>query len=317
MARSLWSGAISFGLVNVPVKLFSAVSRKEVRFNMLHEKDGGRIQQKRVCSVDGEEVPWEEIAKGWEVRRGRFVMLTKDELHALDPAASRAIEIEDFVGLDEIDPIYYEHTYYAAPDDGAERPYGLLLEAMKRTKKVAIARIVMRTKQYLCAIRPMEGDVLALSTMSYADEVVPAKSLGIAKLAKISDRELDMAERLVESLSTDFAPDRYKDEHRERLLEVLQRKAEGEEIVAPEAEERRPEVVNLADALEMSLAAARGRKENGAKREPFPEDVAAHHAVGGLRPPTTPRETTDKPGGKRARKGARSRTSRRAKRRGR
>ena len=263
MARSLWSGAISFGLVNVPVKLYSAVSQKEVHFNMLHEKDGGRIRQKRVCSVDGEEVPWEEIAKGFEVKRGRYVMLAKEELEALEPKATRAIEIEDFVDLGQIDPVYYDHTYYAAPDEGAERPYGLLVEAMRRTNKIAIGRLVLRTKGYLCAIRPME-DGLAISTMQYADEIVPMESLGLPKKGrKPSDRELGMAEKLVESLTSDFEPDKYKDEHRERVLELLKRKEEGEEIVAPPEEEERPRVINLADALERSLSAARGRGARG------------------------------------------------------
>ena len=266
MPRSLWSGAISFGLVNVPVKLFSAVSPKDVHFNMLHGKDGGRIQQKRVCSVDGEEVPWDEIAKGFEIRRGRYVMLSKEELAALDPEKSRAIEIEDFVELDQIDPIHYDHTYYAAPDDGAERPYALLLEAMKRTNKVAIARIVLRTKQYLCAIRPMDK-VLALSTMLYANEIVSAKELEMpSKATKIVERELDMAEKLIESLAGDFEPEKYEDDHRTKVLALLKKKEEGEEIVAAEAPEPRATVINLADALAQSLAAAKNGGHGGGKK---------------------------------------------------
>ena len=262
MARSIWSGAISFGLVNIPVKLFSAVSQKEVHFNMLHEKDGSRIQQKRVCAEEGTEVPWDEIAKGYEVSRGKYVMVTREELEALDPKATRAIEIEDFVDLDEIDPIFYETTYYAAPDRGADRSYTLLFEAMKRTKKVAIARVVLRTKQYLCAIRPM-GRALAMSTMLYADEVRDIGELDETlpdRKTKVPERELAMAEQLVESLSAKFDPEKYKDEHRERVLEMLKRKAEGEEIVTQAAPERPAKVVNLADALERSLAAARGGK---------------------------------------------------------
>ena len=276
MPRSLWSGAISFGLVNVPVKLFTATSPQDVHFNMLHEKDGGRIQQKRVCSVDGEEVPWEEIAKGFEIRRGRYVMLTKDELSALEPEKSRAIEIEDFVELEQIDPIYYDHTYYAAPDEGAERPYALLLEAMKRTNKVAIARIVLRTKQYLCAIRPMDK-VLALSTMLYADEVVPAKELDLpAKPPKIADRELDMAEKLVESLAGDFEPKKYEDTHRTEVLALLKKKEQGEEIVASETPEPRATVVNLADALAQSLAAAKGKSMHGKKTKKRAPETVKH-----------------------------------------
>jgi DNA end-binding protein Ku len=176
MPRPIWSGSVSFGLVSVPVKLFSATSPKEVRFHMLHDKDGGRIHQKRVCSVDGQEVPWEHIVKGYEVSKGKAVTVTKDELESFSPKANKAIEIEDFVGLDQIDPIYYETTYYLVPDKGAAKPYALLVEAMKRTGKVGIARIVLRTKQSLCAVRPM-GKVLAVSLMLYADEVVSADDL--------------------------------------------------------------------------------------------------------------------------------------------
>src|SRR5919204_395905 len=157
MPRPIWSGSISFGLVNVPVKLFSATSPKDLRFHMIHDKDGGRIHQKRVCSVDGEEVPWEHIVKGFEISKGRYVTVTKDELAAFNPKATRAIDIEDFVDLHQIDPIFYETTYYLLPDRGAARPYALLLEAMKRTGRVGVARFVLRTKQYLAAVRPIGG----------------------------------------------------------------------------------------------------------------------------------------------------------------
>src|SRR5438270_3074291 len=194
MARPIWSGSISFGLVSVPVKLFSATSPKEVRFHMLHDKDGGRIQQKRVCSIDGEEIAWEHIVKGFEISKGRYVTVTREELEAFIPRATKAIEIEDFVGLDEIDPIYYENTYYLAPDKGASKPYALLVEAMKRSGKVGIARFVLRTKQYLAAVRPM-GRALALSTMLFADEVVSQDELDALPDAhsKPGERELKMA----------------------------------------------------------------------------------------------------------------------------
>jgi DNA end-binding protein Ku len=259
MARPIWSGSISFGLVNVPVKLFSATSPKEVRFHMLHDKDGGRIQQKRVCSIDGEEVPWEHIVKGFEIAKGRYVTVTKEELEAFSPKATRSIDIEDFVDLHQIDPIYYDHSYYLVPDRGAARPYALLLEAMKRTGKVGIGQFVLRTKQYLAAVRPM-GRALALSTMLYADEVVDQSELeGLpAADAKPREKELHMAEQLVQSLATDFDPKKYKDTFREQVVALLERKAEGEEIVAEPAEEvPRGKVVNLMDALAKSLAAAR------------------------------------------------------------
>jgi len=259
MARPIWSGSISFGLVNVPVKLFSATSPKEVRFHMLHDKDGGRIQQKRVCSMDGEEVPWEHIVKGFEIAKGRYVTVTKEELEAFSPKATRSIDIEDFVDLQQIDPIYYDHSYYLVPDRGAARPYALLLEAMNRTGKVGIGQFVLRTKQYLAAVRPM-GRALALSTMLYADEVVEQSELeGLPGAeAKPREKELHMAEQLVQSLATDFDPKKYKDTFREQVLALLERKAEGQEIVAgPAEEEPRGKVVNLMDALARSLAAAR------------------------------------------------------------
>lgn len=258
MPRSMWTGSISFGLVNVPVRLYSAVSQKEVRFHMLHGADGGRIQQKRVCSVDGQEVPWEEIVKGYELSRHRYVTVTPEELKALEPRATRSIDIEDFVALDEIDPIFFESTYYLAPDRGAAKAYRLLYEAMKRTGKVGIARVVLRTKKYLCTVRPLEK-ALALSTMLYADEVVPQDELGLPSPGEVEtrERELQMAEQLVESLTTRFEPAKYQDDFRERVLELIDRKAEGQEIVAPEVEEAPAQVINLIDALEASLAASR------------------------------------------------------------
>ena len=278
MPRPIWSGSISFGLVNVPVKLFSATSPKEVRFHMVHDKDGGRIQQKRVCSVDGEEVPWEHIVKGFEISKGRYVTVTKDELAAFNPKATRSIDIEDFVDLHQIDPIFYETTYYLLPDRGATRPYALLLEAMKKTGRVGVARFVLRTKQYLAAVRPM-GRVLAISTMLYADEIVEQVDLeGVPGAeAKPREKELHMAEQLVDSLAADFDPKKYKDTFREQVLALLERKSEGEEIVAEPAEEQpRGKVVNLMDALAKSLAAARkGEAPESGDRRHRPDEPRA------------------------------------------
>ncbi len=267
MPRSMWTGAISFGLVNVPVKLYPATSHKEIHFHMLHQKDGARIKQKRVCSQEDAEVPWDEIAKGFEVSPGRYVMIEKEEITALNPKADKSIAIEDFVDQSEIDPIYFENAYYLAPDRGAARPYALLLEAMKKSGKVGIARVVLRTRQYLCAVRPM-GKGLALSTMLYADEVNALDDLDDlpGRESAPKERELDMAQQLIESLSAKFEPERYKDEHRERVLELIQRKAEGEQIVAAEEPEEPAKVVNLMDALQQSLEALRDRK---------PEEAAA------------------------------------------
>src|SRR5918999_2044653 len=262
MPRSIWSGAISFGLVNVPVKLYSAVSRKSVRFHQLHEKDGSRIQQKRFCAQEDEEVPWEEIVKGYEIGPDRYVMITPDELEAVEPKKTRTIDIEDFVDLEEIDPIFYDHPYYLAPGTGAAKPYKLLLDAMNDANKVAIARVVIRSKEALTAIRPM-GDVLAMSTMLFHDEVVPAESLDEVDTVQEADttkRELEMARQLIESLSGEFDPSKYRDEYREAVLEMIERKAEGEEIVLQPAEEPEP-VPDLMAALEASVAAA--KKDGG------------------------------------------------------
>jgi DNA end-binding protein Ku len=303
MPRPIWSGTISFGLVSVPVKLFSATSPEEVRFHMLHDKDGGRIQQKRVCSLDGEDVAWEHIVKGFEVSKGRYVTVTREELQAFNPRANKAIEIEDFVDLSQIDPIFYESTYYLVPDRGAAKPYALLVEAMKRTNRVGIARFVLRTKQYLAAVRPMNR-ALAISTMLYADEVVPQEDLeGLPDAkSKPGERELKMAEQLIGSLAADFDIGKYKDDYREQVLALLERKAEGEEIVAEEpAEEPRGKVVNLLDALQKSLAAAKSgeRRERGEiRRRP---EAQPHAAAKTARAPH-PRKAA-RPGGRKRKSG--------------
>src|SRR5215218_732757 len=240
MPRSMWSGAISFGLVNVPVKLYSAVSRKTVRFHQLNAKTGHRIAQKRVDSGNGEEVPYEDIVKGYELTKERYVLINPDELEALEPEKSRTIDIEDFVDLADIDPVYYDHPYYLVPDKGATKAYGLLLNAMKESGRVAIARVILRSKEQLVAIRPdRDGRVLMMETMIFADEVVPRDDLdGLpdADELKVSEREVQMAQQLIESLATDFEPSRYKDEYREKVLQLIEAKAEGAEIaVAPEA----------------------------------------------------------------------------------
>jgi DNA end-binding protein Ku len=276
MPRSIWRGAISFGLVNVPVKLYSAVSKKTVRFNQLHEADGARIQQKRVCSKDGEEVPYEEIVKGFEISPDHYVMITNDELEAIDPKKTRTIDIEDFVDLDEIDPLYYEHPYYLAPDTGASKAYKLLLAALTETNKVAIARVVIRSKEYLTAIRPA-GDVLTMETMLFGDELIDPSQIDDLpeEDVRATDREVAMARQLIESQATEFDPTRYRDEYRERVLELIEQKAEGREIAVQAAPEAPTEVPDLMAALEASLAAAGdGKKKltevaaesNGAKK---------------------------------------------------
>ena len=277
MPRSIWSGAISFGLVNVPVKLYSAVSRKTVRFHQLNGKTGNRIQQKRVDPSTGDEVAYEDIIKGYELSKDRYVVIAPDELEALDPERTRSIDIEDFVSLDEIDPIYYDHPYYLAPDKGAAKPYGLLLDAMRESGKVAIARVVLRSKEQLVAIRPA-GDALMMETMVFHDEVVPADALDDlpeGERAASSERELAMAQQLIESLSSPFEPGKYRDEYREKVLDLIERKAAGEEIaVQPEAPQPKA-VPDLMAALEASLAAVKAKAPSasdgdGAAPDPKP-----------------------------------------------
>ncbi|MBW3576660.1 MAG: Ku protein [Actinobacteria bacterium] len=265
MARAIWSGSVSFGLVNVPVKLFSAVSSKAVSFHQLSRQDRARIRQKRVSSTTGDEVAYENIVKGYELAPGQYVVVTPEELEGLDPEASRTIDIEDFVDLDRIDPIYFDRPYYLAPSgQGAAKPYRLLVEAMGATNKVAIATFVMRTKQYLAALRAKDG-VLLLSTMHYADEIVPVEQIdGVpATDVEVRERELAMATQLVESLSTVFDPDKYQDEYRMRVLELIERKAAGEDVVVPSAVAEPSQVVDLMSALEDSLEAARQRQQAG------------------------------------------------------
>ena len=265
MARAIWSGSISFGLLNVPVRLYSAVSKQTVRFRELREGDGSRVKHKRVAESDGKEVPYEKIVKGYEYAPDQYVVLSRDELSELEPQRSRAIEIQDFVDLDEIDPIYFEQPYYLGPDKGAERAYALLVQAMNDARKVAVARFVLRNKEHLAAIRPM-GDVLTLTTMRFHDEVSSPQDLDgevfeEAKPKKPEKRELEMATQLIESLTSDFDPDKYRDEYREELLDLLERKAEGKEVVSAPSEEPKPtKAPDLMAALEESLAAVKGEE---------------------------------------------------------
>ena len=263
MPRSIWSGAISFGLVNVPVKLYSATSPKTVRFHQLSSKTGARIRQKRVDSSTGDEVPFEDIVKGYELSPDRYVLIEPEELDALDPKATKTIDIEEFVDLSEIDPIFYDHSYYLAPATGGAKAYRLLLEAMRETGKVGIARVVIRSKEQLVALRPM-GDVMGMATMIFADEVLPPDRIDEVSEAgevKTTKRELEIAIQLVDSLAEDFDPSRYSDTYRGEVLALIERKAQGEQIaVQPAAEEVAPATPDLMSALKASLEAVRARE---------------------------------------------------------
>lgn len=243
--------------MNVPVRVVSAQRPKDVHFNQLHDADGARIQYRKVCSADGEEVPPEHIVKGWPVGGGGYVTVTEEELDKLDPEASDTIDIQDFVDLSEIDPLHFEKAYWLVPDKGAGKAYRLLVEAMKNAGRVAIARVVMRGKENLVAVRVV-GDALAMETMLHADELVPERDLELTEAPAPGPREVEMAEKLIEALTTTFDPEKYPDEHRDRVLKYLEGKAEGREVVLPpKAEAKRP--ADLVDALQKSLEAARRR----------------------------------------------------------
>ncbi|MDX6650708.1 MAG: end-binding protein Ku [Solirubrobacteraceae bacterium] len=275
MPRAIWSGAISFGLVNVPVKLYSAVSRKAVRFHQLHDETGVRIQQKRVDPSTGEEVQYESIVKGYELSPEHYVVITPEELESLDPVKTRSIDISDFVQLDEIDPIYFDHPYYLAPGTGGAKAYELLRQAMEESGKVAIGRVVIRSKESLVAIRP-SGPALAMETMLFPDEVVDPLSLDELPVedAKATKRELEMARQLIASLSGDFDPSQYRDEYRERVLELIERKAQGEEIAVQPAAQEPEKVPDLMAALEASIKAVKDRGDSEGNGAPEKKPAA-------------------------------------------
>jgi DNA end-binding protein Ku len=282
MPRAIWSGSISFGLVNIPVKLFTAVSRKSVQFHQIDSKTGSRVKMQRVSATDGHEVPYENIVKGYELSPDHYVLVEPGELDALDPEATHTIEIEEFVDLADIDPVFYDSPYFVAPVKAAEKPYALLVRAMEDQQKVAIARFVMRTKQYLAALRPKDGALL-ISTMVYADELIPrteVSELDAVGDIQVSERELGMARQLIESLSADFDPSRYRDDYREKVLALIERKAQGEEMVvavapAPDS----GTVVDLMAALEASVKEARDARARPAREPLTDETPAAHESV--------------------------------------
>jgi DNA end-binding protein Ku len=281
MARAIWSGSISFGLLNVPVKLYSAVARRNIALREIRESDSARIKHRRVAEGTDEEVPYDEIIKAYEITPGQYVPLSKDEMSAMAPEKDRAIDVVDFVDLDEIDPIYFDSPYYLGPAEGAEKAYSLLAKAMEASGKVAIARFVFRNKEHLAAIRT-SGDVLTLTTMRFADEVVPASELEEVlpdEAPSVAKKEQEMAEQLIESLSTDFDPTAYRDEYREQLLGLIERKAEGKEIVTSEGEApQATKAPDLMAALEESIAAVTDKgakpKKAAAKKSKAPAKKA-------------------------------------------
>ena len=261
MPRPVWSGTISFGLVAIPIKLYNGVSKKSVSFNQLDDRTMSRIKLRKVSADTGEEVPDEHIVKGYEISKGRYVVVDPDELEPFIPSATRSIDLEEFVDLSEIDPVYFDSPYIVAPDK-TPKPYALLARAMEKAGKVALGRFVMRNKQYIAALRAVDGRLM-MSTMVFADEVIPVSAVdelaGLEEV-QVSDKEVLMAEALVDSLSAAFEPNKYRDDYREQVLDLIERKAAGEEFELPAATTSAPAVVDLMAALEASVKAAKNAR---------------------------------------------------------
>jgi DNA end-binding protein Ku len=266
MPRAMWKGAISFGLVTIPVSVYPATEEKGLKFNQLHDEDGGRIRYKRVCEKDGEEVTFEHIVKGFEVEKDRYVVLTDEDFDAVPVESSRAIDIERFVDLDDIDPVMFKKSYYLIPEETGAKAYALLREAMSEDGRVGIAKVSFRDKEHLAALR-FKDDAFVLETMYWPDELREADFGGVDVGGKVTDQEMAMARQLIESLAGAWEPDQFSDEYREGLLEIVEAKLHGQEIevVAPEPTAK---VVDLMEALKASVAAAK-------KQEPAPKKTSA------------------------------------------
>ena len=307
MARAIWSGSISFGLINIPVKLYSAITERSVRFNQIDTRNGARIRTRKVNAEDGSEVPADVIAKGYEISKGRYVLVADDELASLQPRATHTIDLEEFVDLVDIDPIYFDGAYYVAPDERAAKSYALLVEAMDAAGKVAVARFVMRSKQYVAVMRTRDGHLM-LSMMVYEDEINPATQIPeFDQLAEveITDKELGMAEQLIESLSAEWQPERFHDSYRDELLDLIHAKDAGEERVVAALESPSDDtVIDLMAALEASVAAARearGRHPTSQESEaPAAEANSPEVASPTTTPPTTAGQATAKRGAARS-----------------
>jgi DNA end-binding protein Ku len=274
MPRAMWKGAISFGLVTIPVAVYPATEEKTLRFNQLHDEDGGRIRYKRVCEKDGEEVTFEHIVKGYEVEKDRYVVLTDEDLNAIPVESSRAIDIHRFVDLDEIDPVMFKKSYFLVPEETGAKAYALLREAMADDGRVGIAKVSFRDKEHLAALR-FKDEAFVLETMYWPDEIREADFGGVDVTAKIRGQELEMAKQLIESLSGEWNPEEYSDEYREALIQIVEAKLNGQEIevVAPEPTAK---VVDLMEALKASVAAAKKEADEPApSRKPAAKKPAA------------------------------------------
>ncbi|MBV8637099.1 MAG: Ku protein [Candidatus Eremiobacteraeota bacterium] len=264
MAHSIWSGAINFGLVTIPVKLFTAVRTDELSFNMLHAKDGGRIKYERICSIDGKQVPWDEIVKGYEYEKGQYVELTDEDFKKVNPVATQSVDILEFVDLDKINPMFFDKPYYLEPSKQGKHAYALLREALNQSNKVAIARVVIRTKEYIAAVKPI-GEALVLELMHWANEIVEPSSLEIPGKEKLPEGEMKMAKMLIDTMTVDaFEPEKFTNTYHDELLAMIEARAQGKELPkAKKAAAPRAKVVNLMDVLAQSLEESKKRRGTG------------------------------------------------------
>ncbi len=272
--RAIWKGSISFGLVNIPIALYPATRKEDLKFRLLRKKDLSPVNYKRVAAKDGKEVPWDEIVKGYEYEKGKFVVLSEKDFQRVDLEATQTVDIQDFVDLDEIDPMFFYKPYYLEPQKGGDKAYTLLREALSDGKKVGIAKVVIKTRQYLGGVKALK-DALVLELMHFAEELADPEKLHVPKKTTVGKREKDMAEALVKSMSSKWDPEKYKDDYREALMEVIEEKVEsgGEEIEEKPKEKKTPtKVIDLVAVLQESLKAQQGGKKKSASKK------AKHHA---------------------------------------
>ncbi len=275
MAHAIWSGSINFGLVTIPVKLLTAVRTNDVSFNMLHAKDEGRIKYERLCSVEDKPVPWDEIVKGYEYEKGEYVILTDEDFKKVNPEATQSVDIMEFVELEKINPMFFDKPYYLEPTKQGRHAYALLREALARANKVAIARVVIRTKETIAAVKP-DGDALVLELMHWADEIVGQSTLDLPADVKLPEPEMKMAKMLIDSMSVDeFEPEKFTNTYHEELMAMIEARAAGKEVPRPKKAPARAKVVNLMDVLQQSLEESKKQREGRTAAAP---KRAAHRA---------------------------------------
>jgi DNA end-binding protein Ku len=271
--RAIWKGNISFALVSIPISVFSATRRNELSFHYLHKKDMSPVSYKRFCDTENVEVPWEEITKGYEYEKDQYVEISEEDIEKANVEMTKTIQILEFVGEDEIDPLYFDKPYYLEPQKGGERPYALMREALAQAKRVGIAKVVLKSREHLAAVKTV-GELMTLQTMRFAHEIVDPGELNVPKAAEISKKEMDLANMLIDSMADKFDPKKYKDDYHDKVMEVIQAKIEGVAPAAPVAKAKGPtKVVDLMEVLKQSLKET--QKKGGSARSTGAEEEEA------------------------------------------